>query len=330
MDYGELLRGAWRVGWRHKYLWLLGLFASEGGCTVSGGSPNFRTTFGGSSGSDAIPTFGSESGDWLIHNWPVLAALVVTLFLLGLALWVISVIATGGLIAGSDAAYAGAPSGLGAAWSAGIRNFWRLLGMWLLVLVVVLLIILLIMLAIVLPLVFAFADGARPGTGAIIAIVLVVLALILLAIPVAIVAQVVLTWGSRALVLEGTGPLDSIRRGWRVFRANIGTSLVVWLINVGVSIAAGIALLVPLALLAIPVGVIVYRAGSEGMDVAVWAIIALVGVVAVAILALFKAWFTTFGTAYWTIAYRRLVPASGTTGEVAPRQSPTAPLPEAP
>lgn len=202
--------------------------------------------------------------------------------------------------------------------------------MWLLVLVVVLLIILLITLAIVLPLVLAFADGARPGTGAIIAIVLVVVALVLLAIPVAIVAQIVLTWASRALVLEGTGPLDSIRRGWQVFGANVGTSLMVWLVNVGVSIAAGIVLLVPLALAAIPVGVMVYRAGNGGMDVALWAIIALVSVVAVAILALFKAWFTTFGTAYWTIAYRRLVPPSAMTGQVAPHPSPTAPLPLAP
>jgi hypothetical protein len=139
--------------------------------------------------------------------------------------------------------------------------------------------------------------------------VLAVLALILLAIPVAIVAQVVLTWASRSLVLEGTGPLDSIRAGWRVFRSNVGKSLMVWLINVGISIAAGIALLVPLALLAVPVGIMIYRTGTDGGGGAMWATIAVGGLLLLVIFALFKAVLTTFSTAYWTIAYRRLVSA---------------------
>ena len=309
MDYSDLLRGAWQVARRHKYLWLLGLFATEGGCGLSGGSSNIRGSFGGGDGS--LTPDASGFGDWITHNWALLAALLLGLLALGIALWVISIISTGGLIAGSDAAHAGVPSGLGAAWRAGVRNFWRLFGMWLLVFAVALVVVLVILLAIGLPLGLALARGVHLGTGAIIAIVLAVLALIVLAIPVAIVAQVVLTWASRSLVLEGTGPVNSIRAGWRVFRSNVGKSLMVWLINVGISIAAGIALLVPLALIAIPVGVMVYRAGSDGGSGAMWAIIAVGGLVLLAILALFKAAFTTFSTAYWTIAYRRLTSPPG-------------------
>lgn len=316
MDYSDLLRGAWRVARRHKYLWLLGLFASEGGCGLSGGSPNIRGSFGGGDGSISPPA--SEFGDWIAHNWALLAALLSGLLVLGIALWVISIVSTGGLIAGSDAAHAGVPSGLGAAWSAGVRSFWRLFGMWLLVFVVVLVLVL----AIGLPLGLALARGVDLGTGGIIAGVLVVLPLILLAIPVAIVAQVVLTWASRSLVLEGTGPVDSIRAGWRVFRSNVGRSLMVWLVNVGISIAAGIALLVPLALLAVPVGIMIYRTGTDGAGGAMWAIIALGGLVLLAILALFKAAFTTFSTAYWTIAYRRLVSASRPAAAALSPQSP--------
>jgi len=324
VDYTDLLRGAWRVTWRHKYLWLLGLFATEGGCSFSGGSPNFSYSFGGGSGGDPLSHRASEFGDWIVNNWPFLAALIFGLVALGIALWVISIIATGGLIAGSEAAHTGASSGLGAAWSRGVHSFWRLFGMWILVLAVVLVVILVLVLAIGLPLGVALARGAHVGTGEIIAIVLAVLALALVAIPLAIVAQVVLTWASRSLVLEGTGPLDSISAGWRVFRANVGTSLMVWLINVGITIAAGLALLVPLVLVAIPVGFVIYGTGTDGTGVAVWAIIALVGVVAVAILALFKAGFTTFSTAYWTIAYRNLAPASAPAGSISTQELPPA------
>ena len=30
MDYGEILRRALAISWRHKYMWLLALFAGEG------------------------------------------------------------------------------------------------------------------------------------------------------------------------------------------------------------------------------------------------------------------------------------------------------------
>src|SRR5665811_193401 len=167
VDYSDLLRRAWRVAWRHKYLWLLGLVASEGGCGISGGAPNISYSFGSYQGYGPFASGSLDLADWIAHNWPFLLALIVGLFLLGIVLWVISIIATGGLIAGSDAANAEGPSGLGFAWSAGVRSFWRLLGMWLLVAVVALAIGLLFALAIGLPLGLALARGAHLGTGVI-------------------------------------------------------------------------------------------------------------------------------------------------------------------
>lgn len=163
MDYSDLLRGAWRVARRHKYLWLLGLFATEGGCGLSGGSPNIRGSFGGGDGYDSLSPHASEFGEWIAHNWALLAALLLGLLALGIALWVISIISTGGLIAGSDAAHAGVPSGLGAAWSAGVHNFWRLFGMWLLVFAVALVVVMVLVLAIGLPLGLALARGVHLG-----------------------------------------------------------------------------------------------------------------------------------------------------------------------
>ncbi|HZK49665.1 MAG TPA: hypothetical protein VFD74_08705 [Thermoleophilia bacterium] len=322
MDYSDLLRRAWRVAWRHKYLWLLGLVASEGGCGISGGAPNISYSFGSDQGYGPFASGSLDLADWIAHNWPFLLALIVGLFLLGIVLWVISIIATGGLIAGSDAANAEGPSGLGFAWSAGVRSFWRLLGMWLLVAVVALAIGLLFALAIGLPLGLALARGAHLGTGVIVALAVTALLLLLLAIPLAIVVQVVLTWSSRSLVLEGRGPVGSIRNGWRVFRANVGASFMTWLVSVGVSIAAGIALVLPLALLAVPLGLLVYRTATDGADGVMWGSIALVGLVALLVLAIFKAVFTSFSTAYWTIAYVNLASVSEPAASLQPAEPP--------
>ncbi|MHB1343388.1 MAG: DUF7544 domain-containing protein [Thermoleophilia bacterium] len=314
MDYSELLRAAWRITWRHKYLWILGFFAAEGGgCSFSGSPP------GGSFGNYSAngPT-GAE--DWFASNWVLLVALGFGLLVLGLAMWVISVITTGGLISGTDAAHGGRPdAGLGPAWRAGVHSFWRLLGMWLLVGLAVFLVILLLLLIIALPIGLSLSRGADFGAGTIVLIVLFVILLVVIAIPVGVIMQIALTWASRSLVLEGTGVIDSLRSGWRLFRSNVGTSLLVWLIGVGVSIGMGVALLVPLAIVGIPIGLVGYRLLTDGGG-AMWGVLGILGVIALVAFGFYKAVSTTYLGAYWTVAYRNLATAGGPPGYVSVRQ----------
>ncbi len=302
MDYTALLRTAWGITRRYKYLWVLGLFAAEGGgCSFSGSSPNL----GGELGSGDIGSF-SGIEDFFSQYWPVLVALVIGLIVLSIALWVISIISTGGLIAGTDAAYhERTDSGLGDSWRAGLRSFWRLLGMWLLVGLMVFLAILLVVLAIGLPIGLATYRDADLGAGAIIGVVLFVILLVLIAIPLGITLQIVLTWANRSLVLQGTGIMDSLRAGWRLFRSNLGVSLMVWLIAVGVSIGTAVAVLIPIAILAIPIGVMIWRIAVDA-NPALWMGLALAGLVLVVVLSVFKAAVTTYFGAYWTVAYRQL------------------------
>lgn len=302
MDYTALLRTAWGITWRYKYLWVLGLFAAEGGgCSFSSGSPNF----GGNTGSSG---FGSPSGveDFFSQYWALLLALLLGFIVLAIALWVISIIATGGLIAGTDTAYhERTDSGLGDAWRAGLRSFWRLLGMWLLIALMVFLAILLVALAIGLPIGLAVYRDADLGAGAIVGVVLFVILLVLIAIPSAIALQIVSTWANRSLVLEGTGVVASLRAGWRLFRANIGVSLMVWLIAVGVSIGMAVAVLIPLAILAIPIGLMIWRIVVDA-NPALWVGLSIAGLVLLVVLSVFKAATTTYFGAYYTVAYRQL------------------------
>ena len=125
MDYGDLLKTAWVVTWRHKYLWVLGLFALGGGASPlsCGSNSSFQTST--SSGSGTV-----DVADFFSRHWAVLAALALLLLLVGFVWAILSLIAEAGLIAGVDDRLQGrSPAGLSSAWRAGVHSFWRLLGL---------------------------------------------------------------------------------------------------------------------------------------------------------------------------------------------------------
>src|SRR5660398_277156 len=161
MDYGDLLSSAWRITWRHKYLWIFGLFASgSAGCSIGGGGPNF------SAPSENFPTLDDPAGSidqvvgFLNTHWALIGVIILASILMGLILFVIS---TGGLVSGSADAYEGSGgSGLGQAWSEGVRSFWRLLGMWITVFIAVGLAVLAVIAVIGVPLVLSLIHISEP------------------------------------------------------------------------------------------------------------------------------------------------------------------------
>jgi hypothetical protein len=306
VDYGTLLGDSWRVAWRHKYLWVLGLFAFGGSCSSS---PSFNV------GSEDLPTGSGETGDltgvadFISEHSVLLLGLLAAFLLLGLVLFVISFLATAGLIAGVDEAHAGRRSGLGFAWRRGVASFWRLLGLLLLLAVAGAVVLGLLLLLLVVPAVLAFASDGSDLTGPLIALVLLGVLLVLLLIPVGIAVQIILNWALRSLVLESSGILASLGAGWRLFRRNLGTSLVLWILDVALNIGLGLLLAVPLLAAAVPV--IMGGLFFDEVGLALLAGGLLLGLVLLAAFALFKAVSSTFFAAYWTIAYRRLTGGAG-------------------
>jgi hypothetical protein len=89
MDYGALIQDAWRLTWRYRFLWVLGLFA--------GGTIGFSGGGGGASGwrqPQQQAPMGQEDADavarnvttWMEHNVGLVAALAASLILLGLVI----------------------------------------------------------------------------------------------------------------------------------------------------------------------------------------------------------------------------------------------------
>jgi hypothetical protein len=305
VDYTAILREAWLLTWRNRFLWVLGLFAGGGGagtCGNTGGG--FRTPANGGtldrSGAQADMERAIEDfGGWLGDHIGIVIAIVAAVGVVALLFTVISLIAQGGLYRGAADIARGRPSGLGAAWGMGLRLFWRNVRLALLTLVIYLPFLLIVIGVI------AYAVLAEPGLGAIISMfALVGLLVLVLSIPIAI----VLVYAHLVIAVEEAGAVPALTAGVGLVRQRLGTSLMLWLINVAVSIGAGIAFVLALVVAAVAffiIGLIIYAiTGGAGVALLVYIVMAAVAAFAAIWLAL--AIFRTFSIAYWTLAYLRL------------------------
>jgi hypothetical protein len=301
MDYGALIREAWQTTWRHRFLWVLGLFAGGAvGVSFGGGGGSGAGGQGRGAGGDlerVAPAAAQLAGDaerWAAANGALLAGALALAVLLGLALLVVSVIAQGGMAEATVDLATGRPSSLAVAWRAGRRLFWRNAGLYLLLAGAALAAAAAIAVALVAAIVpIAAAAAAAPVLTAPAILLVVPLALVTLAAALAgaVALSIVVAYAQRAIYAEDAGPLAALRAGWRVLRQHPGDSALAWLVNLALVVGAGIAS--ALAFVAV-------AAVLVGLGVGVWAAAGTTAprlVYAVA---------NTFFWNYWTLTYLRL------------------------
>ncbi len=254
MDYGKLLRRTWDLIWEHKFLILLGVLValSSGGGTSGSG---FR--FGGRDFDfDGAPPQFRDFPDMPFRGFPrslglpeaVIAVLIIVIVIVavvfGLALWVISTLARGGLIAGVDTVAGGGISSFGQAFSAGWQKGWRLIGIGVLPAI---------------PGLIVFVAGLglsgtllgvarmldiRPGViGPNVALLFG--ALLCIVAPIALVLGLLRTFANRACMLEDLGVFAAYARGWEVLINNLGSAVVLFLIQIGLGIAIALVTALP-------------------------------------------------------------------------------------
>jgi hypothetical protein len=311
MDYGRLIRDAWQITWRHPFLWVLGLFA--------GGTAGASFGSGGRGGGDGGPPASTFDGRalpgvdvspdtialWMADHVGLIVTLAAIFVLIGLGLLVVSLIAQGGL-AGATADFAsGRSSSLGRAWRTGLHLFWRYAGLWLLLVATVAVIGALI--AAFVALVVSLSAVAQHAAWVIAPAVLVGLVLIPVGIAAGVVASIVVPFAQRAIAIRDVGPLAALRDGWRILRSRPGASLLVWLIDIALTVAAGVvitaAMVVALAGLGIPA--VVLWAAFE-LTTPTIAYLALAGIAVLGVLLALVSVTNTFFWSYWTVAYLRL------------------------
>ncbi len=117
---GDVLKRAWDIAWRYKILWLFGFFAAE----ASGGG--FNSNFNSSSTSNATSRASAAQFLQALERWwPVIVGMIVFFVLVGIAIWIVSVAARGGIVRLTSDADAGLEVRASNGWSTGFSKWGR-------------------------------------------------------------------------------------------------------------------------------------------------------------------------------------------------------------
>jgi hypothetical protein len=139
--------------------------------------------------------------------------------------------------------------------------------------------------------------------------------LVLAGIVAGIVVSIVVPYAQRAIAVQDVGPIGALRDGWRVLREHPGSSLLVWLIDIALSIGSALVITMAMLLTVLVLGLPALGLwGAFAWTTPTIAYLAIAGVVALAILLTLSSVANTFIWSYWTLAYLRLraEPTAGT------------------
>ena len=252
MDYGNLFSKAWDIVWKNKFLILLGVLATLAG---SGG---------GSGGSQGMSTSGDDFGFRLPGQFhfdpsapfqsvglPVAAGLfAIFVLVVIIAFWVLGVFARGGLIYGADTISRGQSTNFSDSFRAAWQKGWRLIGIGLLPAIPILV---LIILGFVGYLTYSASSVVFDANESVYGTpnALIFIPVFALTLGAFLVLALLRTFADRACMLEDTGVWASYRRGGQVLGQNLGPALVLFVLQILLSIGIGLALLLPGILIAL-------------------------------------------------------------------------------
>ena len=294
MDYGNLFTKAWDIVWKNKFLILLGVLIVLGGSS-SGSGPQGQYLFNDSDFQwEEFPQFdfGQPLQDWQPPLFAVggIAVIVLVLLLIGLVFWVAGQVARGGLIFGVSEIDKGNQTNFSDAFLAGWEKAWSLIGIGIIPAIPGL-----ILLIAGGATFFAFGgfEVITQGNYNLIApgifVPLFVLACLL--IPISIILSILRTFANRACMLEGQGVISAYRRGFEVLGDNLGPAVLLFFIQIAISLVIGMMMIIPGILIA--------------LCCFLWPLFILI-----------EAAFATYYSTLWTLAWNEWVSA----GEIIPAE----------
>jgi hypothetical protein len=306
MNYGELIGDAFRITLRNRYLWFFGFFA--GGSTsfnvptnVPMGGGNFNPDdFQSSSSILSAVQVGQGLGTGILIAGVVIVAIILALFFIFM-----SIVSQGALADSVAAIDRGDRRGFGVAFRSGMGNFWRVLGYYVVFILIAIGLLLVIGIPVALVIGGTFAATQSVGARITVAVVvglLAVLALVVVFVPLSIIGQYAL----REIVVRRERVLGSVGSGYGIFRRNLGRSLLILLIQFGISIGIAIAFFLALLIVGLVLFIPTIALAIAGYSTA--AIIAgvIAGVILIPLLLVATGAIGTFSHAYWTLSYLRL------------------------
>jgi len=242
MDFGEVLSKAWHIVWKHKVLWIFGILAgcgSGGGGGGGGSGTSWRQNAPFSAGGTGdVEPYLQQAGRWISENWWVVALLILVVLILWVLAMFLGTVGKIGLIRGAFHVDEGAEKlHFGELFRGSMPFFWRVfLLSWLIGLAFLILLLPLVL--------FGFITA---GVG-----FLCVLPLLCVLVPVLWAVGIVLHQAESAIVIEDARMLDGLRRGWDVFRKNLGPMLLMWLVTGIIGVVIGLVIALPMLVVVVP------------------------------------------------------------------------------
>ncbi len=304
MDYGGLVKKALDIMWKFKYLWVFGFFVqvlSGGGWgigRISDKWENFKFPIARWSDSwhglnGLKMTIDNHIGELAIA---VILLLILAAFLIFLIFLVLGIISQGGLIHCVSRIQAGERPTLGDGWNIGVKNFWRMLGIWIIIVICILASILVLLVPFILVIIASGIFGLLFG--------MFLIPLFILAI---ITISLIDFYATRTCILEGKGVFDSLAGGWKTLINNLAKTIMVTIISVGSTIIYIIGFIIVGLVLAIPFVLIAVANLFLGIVLGV-----LAGLIYIILVS--GAW-GTYIDSFWTLAFlelKKLKPVVGT------------------
>ncbi|NIA18391.1 MAG: hypothetical protein GWO79_00750 [Actinobacteria bacterium] len=310
--YRTILSRAWKTTWNHKYLWFFGLFAALLG---GGGEYNvlLRGLAGGAEqqifpGFSRIAETGVFSGQTLANIGQImrddplsllalLMVFLVVLALIGFLIW-LSIVSQAALV-NNAARYLTNKTNKNLNFRTGIaagkEKFWPVFGLNLVVKFLIYLIFISVG--------FMVVSIAAWPVYVVVFVIFIIIALAL---------SFVIKYAVAYAVIEGRGFVESIREGWKLFIDNWLISLEMGFILFFINLLAGLALVLIVLTLTIPLTFLAVAVFKIAAIAGFWFVAVLASILLLGIIMLGGALLSTFQISSWTGLFVRLSNKGGT------------------
>ena len=304
-DFGGNLRRAWEITWKYKILWLFGILSALAGGRASlnfNNGPRFPNGFDPTD-PNAFPR--------LQRNFPSLTqntiigiglGILCLAIIIGIVLFVLHIIGRGGLIGGIQLADTTGQVSFGQAWGIGVKHFWTVL---------------------LIGLIVAIAAGIL-GIASIFAAATVCL------IPLACIGFLLVAalgvfayLAQIAAVTENLSFSEAIGRALAIVQANVGSVLLLAVLLTIIDGILSFIIALPLGIVFAPVLAAMFAAanGNQQAAGAALAISGLCLVIYIPILIVLRGIVETWIVSNWTLAYKQLGTQRGPAVAAAPMAS---------
>ena len=314
MNYGDLIRDAFRITLHNRFLWFFGFFAGGTGSNFFGNVPSGGGNFNPDDFQQSSTMLSAIQVGQGLSSAVLIVGIVIVVLILALFFIFLAIVSQGALADSVAAIDRGEGRRFGTTFGSGMGNFWRVLGYYILFFLVALGLIVVIAIPVALLIGGTFAATQSTGARISVAVVVGLLALLLLIvvfIPLSIIAQYAL----RDIVVRRERVLGSVASGYSLFRRNIGRSLLLWLIQIGLSIGIAIAFILVILIVGLVLFIPTIALAVAGSSTGAIITGVIAGLILLPILLVLSGAIGTFSHAYWTLAYLRLT--SGATPRVA-------------